>query len=446
MCESMPCIKEKRFKIFTLGCKVNQWESAYFRTALEAAGWRDAGEDESYDVAIVNTCIVTQKASHQSRQAIRRFIRNNPNALIVATGCYAQVFPEELMKIKGLDLVVGNTLKHALPSMVMQESKGGPPRRVVEPFEGRRPLIPLKVNKFGERTRAYLKIQDGCEANCSYCIVPRARGPYRSLELNNVLQMLEGLAEQGFKEVVLTGIHLGKYGVDLKPRLDLVDLLRAIKRRQWPLRIRLSSLEPGEIGDELIEMMASEPWLCRHFHIPLQSGDQNILKAMARTYTPAEYESLVHRIKDHIPLAAIGVDVMVGFPGETEGAFQNTYNMIKNLPVSYLHVFPFSPRTGTRAAKLRHRVSPDVVKSRAAALRDLGRHKRERFWQECVGKEFEVLVEGQDRDDKGMVRGITDNYVSVRFPFPDARPGDLIRLTLKGDHVGWQKGSHVIHP
>ena len=443
----MPYSKEKRkFKIFTLGCKVNQWESAYFRTALEDAGWEEAGEGEAYDVAIINTCIVTQRASHQSRQALRKFIRDNPNALVVATGCYAQAYPDELIKIEGLGAVVGNTLKPSLPSLLTREGEGRVLGCLVEQFEGRSPLVPVEAFKFGERTRAYLKIQDGCEAHCSYCIVPKARGPYRSLEVGHVLRMLAGLAEKGFREVVLTGIHLGKYGVDLHPQVGLVELLRSIKRERLPIRIRLSSIEPGEIEDDLIEMVAGEPWLCRHLHIPLQSGDPAILKAMARTYSPAQFRALMVKIRDHIPLAALGVDVMVGFPGETEEAFRHTYDLIKDLPISYLHVFPFSPRRDTPAARLAHRVPPEEVKRRASMLRELGRYKRKEFWQACIGKEFETLVEGRPHGKGGMVRGITDNYISVCFPRPDARPGDLVRLTLKHDHVGWQNGDRCFHP
>jgi len=437
---------KKRFKIFTLGCKVNQWESAYFRTALEDAGWKEADEGEVYDVAIINTCIVTQRASHQSRQAIRRFIRDNPNAIVVATGCYAQAYPDELTKIRGLAAVVGNTLKPSLPSLLTREGEKGVKGCLVEGFGGRGPLDPIEAFKFGNRSRAYLKIQDGCQAYCSYCIIPKARGPYRSLEAGHVLRMLAGLARKGFREVVLTGIHLGKYGVDLHPQMRLVDLLRSIGKERLPIRIRLSSIEPGEIEDELIEMVAEEPWLCRHLHVPLQSGDPGILKAMARAYSPAQFSALMIKIRERIPLAAIGVDVMVGFPGETEQAFGRTYELIEHLPISYLHVFPFSPRNGTPAARLSHRVPPKEVKRRASILRELGRYRREEFWRSCIGKELEVLVEGRPQGKAGMVRGVTDNYISVCFPQPDGRPGDMVRLTLRQDHVGWQNEKSCFHP
>ncbi len=440
--------EKKTFVIFTLGCKVNQWESAYFRTALENGGWKEVSVDEGYDVAIVNTCIVTQKASHQSRQAIRRFIRSNPKATVVATGCYAQAYPNELEKIKGLRMIVGNRLKDILPSIIMGDDYLSGRRFLVDQFDkGRRPLVPMKASKFGERTRAYLKIQDGCESCCTYCIVPRARGPYRSLEPGHVLKMLGSLAEEGYKEVVLTGIHLGKYGVDLQPETNLVRLLEAIGRENLPLRIRLSSIEPGEVEKGLIEMMESETWLCRHFHIPLQSGDFRILKAMGRTYTPEQYCELIGKIKDSIPLAAIGVDVIVGFPGETERAFQNTCDVIKDIPVSYVHVFPFSPRKDTPAAMLPDKVQPEVIKDRAAALREIGKLKRNEFWRSCIGQQFQVLVEGTD-PAKGYVlgRGLTDNYITLRFVSSKAKAGDLVTIVLEKSHLGWEQAERSLHP
>ena len=443
----MPSEKGKKtFIIFTLGCKVNQWESAYIRTALENGGWKEVSEHDEYDVAIVNTCIVTQRASHQSRQAIRRFIRYNPKAIVVATGCYAQVYPDELRNIEGLDLILGNTQKHTLPSMVMDGAGQMQGLCLVEPFEGRGPLIPLETIRFGERTRAYLKIQEGCESYCTYCIVPKARGPYKSLEPAHVLIMLDKLVQEGYKEVVLTGIHLGKYGVDLQPQTSLVDLLQAIGRKKLPLRVRLSSIEPAEVEERLIEILGSESWLCRHLHIPLQSGDSQILRAMGRTYTPDQYRDLICKIKERIPLAAIGADVMVGFPGESEAAFQNTYNLIKELPISYLHVFPFSPRKNTPAAKFKNRVQPEVIKHRTAALRELGRSKRSEFWEACLGKEFEVLIEGKKTGTHELVRGVTDNYISVHFPSPTAGPGDIVVLRLERSHVRWQEGEPFLHP
>ncbi|MBK5099909.1 MAG: tRNA (N(6)-L-threonylcarbamoyladenosine(37)-C(2))-methylthiotransferase MtaB, partial [Desulfobacteraceae bacterium] len=337
----------RTFHIVTLGCKVNQYESAFLEAELLKAGWVKAGPGERADVAIVNTCIVTQRAAHQSRQAIGKVIRENPDGMVAATGCYAQVVPNELSKIQGIGLIAGNTIKGNLPELLVTAERRGPQAIVSRDFDSKMPFEFLPLRRFPGRSRAYVKIQDGCQSFCSYCIVPLARGPYRSLPPARVLSQIESFAKEGYKEIVLTGIHLGKYGVDLKEDMGLNRLLRAIGREGLPLRIRLSSLEPNEIDDDTIEMVASEGWLCQHFHIPLQSGDDRILRRMNRNYTARQFGKLVESIFSRSPLAAIGVDVMAGFPGEDTAAHENSWSLIKDLPVSYLHVFPFSPRTGT---------------------------------------------------------------------------------------------------
>ena len=300
---------EKTFKIITLGCKVNQCESAYLREALIRTGWSPAEKGGPADANIVNTCIVTQRASYQSRQAIRKAIRENPSAITAATGCYAQAFPEELSGIEGLDLVAGNALKGHLHKVLQDCRKGVPTCLSGGDFSV---SLSEEVLPLSERTRSFLKIQDGCDSFCSYCIVPYSRGPLRSLDPLKVIVLLRSLSEEGYKEVVLTGIHLGKYGVDLSPATSLKELLTLIGRERLPLRIRLSSIEPKEVVPEVIRMAASEEWLCRHFHIPLQSGDNDTLKRMNRSYTSEEYARLVESIHSRIPLAAIGVDILAG--------------------------------------------------------------------------------------------------------------------------------------
>jgi threonylcarbamoyladenosine tRNA methylthiotransferase MtaB len=407
---------QRTFKIITLGCKVNQYESAYLEERLTEAGWRQVSKGDEADVTIVNTCIVTQRASYQSRQAIRKITRENPSGMTVAIGCYAQVFPEELSKIKGIGMIAGNTTKGRLPDLLLKGEFLGSSCMVTGDFEKRAPFEYLPIKGFSDRTRAFLKIQDGCESFCSYCIVPFARGPLRSLEPSQVIKTLKSLCENDYKEVVLTGIHLGRYGADLERGVELKGLLHEIGKIRLPLRIRLSSLEPKEIDQDLIEMMASEEWLCRHFHIPLQSGDDSVLTKMNRHYTPNEFEELIGRIHMKIPLAAIGVDVMVGFPGEGDNAYLNTYSLINDLPVSYLHVFPFSPREGTPAAGLPGQVDQRVIKERARDLRNLGHRKRKGFYRSCLGKEFSVLAEGWHPEEEGVIKGLSDNYLSVVFP------------------------------
>jgi threonylcarbamoyladenosine tRNA methylthiotransferase MtaB len=415
----------KTFKIITLGCKVNQCESATLREALVQTGWVPAEKGAKADVNIVNTCIVTQRASYQSRQAIRKAIRENPSALTAATGCYAQTFPEELSRIEGLDLIAGNALKGHLHKVLQDCRKGAPTCLSHSDFSA---SLSEEILPLSERTRSFLKIQDGCDSFCTYCIVPFSRGPLRSLEPLKVIALLRSLSEEGYKEVVLTGIHLGKYGVDLSPATSLKDLLTLIGKERIPLRVRLSSIEPKEVVPELIRMAASEEWLCRHFHIPLQSGDNRILEKMNRNYTSEEYARLIESIYSQIPLAAIGADIMTGFPGEGESAYRNTYTLVKDLPMSYFHIFPFSPRQRTAAWDFKDKVDDREIKKRAEALRVLGQKKRENFYRSCMGNTFQVLAEGLDRS--GMIKGLSDNYLPVLFPFPHQIKNEMIPVRI----------------
>jgi threonylcarbamoyladenosine tRNA methylthiotransferase MtaB len=378
--------------------------------------------------------MVTHEAQSQSRQAVNRATRENPEARIVAGGCYAEVFPDELRRMKGIGLIAGNRLKGRLPSILLgaESSFSGTPDGCRPSWEA--PFEHLPVQEFGDRTRAFLKIQDGCESYCSYCIVPYARGPLRSLGPSEAVQALRTLSGKGYKEVVLTGIHLGKYGVDLSPSSGLKSLLRMIAVEKLPIRVRLSSIEPNEVDSELIEMISEEEWLCNHLHIPLQSGDDSILQRMNRKYGAKEFAGLIDRIHDAVPFAAIGVDVMVGFPGEDEKAFANTFTLIRDLPVSYLHVFPFSPRKGTPAADFPDRVAPALIKRRAAELRALGQAKRTAFHHAFIGKELTVLIEGRDPKIKGMATGLSDNYLPVHFPYLEGPENAFVRVRV--DRMG----------
>ncbi|MEA2038590.1 MAG: tRNA (N(6)-L-threonylcarbamoyladenosine(37)-C(2))-methylthiotransferase MtaB [Thermodesulfobacteriota bacterium] len=417
---------KKSFKIITLGCKVNQYESAWLEERFILAGYYKAVKGEPADVAVINTCIVTQKAAHQSRQAISKALRENPGGMVAAVGCYAQVFPDDLSRMKGIGLIAGNTVKGRLHEFLLNEADPRNPAVLLKDFQAGMPFELLPIKSFSNRTRAYLKIQDGCESFCSYCIVPFARGPYRSLDPEKALCMLETLSEQGYKEVVLTGIHLGRYGIDLKEDMNLSRLLQAIGKRRIPVRIRLSSIEPNEINDEIIEMMANENRLCRHFHISLQSGDDRILQKMNRRYTSQDFARLVERIYAKVPQAAIGVDIMSGFPGEEQVSHQNTFALIRDLPVSYLHVFPFSSRSGTSASDFDGQVDPAVITVRAADLRDMGKLKKAEFFQRCLGHEFEAICEGWHTDEKISVKAVSDNYLPLTFPATRELRGELV--------------------
>lgn len=421
----------RSFKIITLGCKVNQYESAYLKETLAQSGWLQALDKEKADLAIINTCIVTQRAAHQSRQAIRKAIRENPHSKIAAIGCYAQVYPDELKSIQGIWLIAGNTEKGLLPELLLHDKNLDRKSIILNDFKTGTPFEFLKIKGFPGRTRAYLKIQDGCRSFCSYCIVPFARGPYRSLVPEKVLTMLEIFSRQEYKEVVLTGIHLGKYGIDLGKDVDLTHLIREICKEGFPLRIRLSSIEPNEINDELVDLVATEKSLCRHFHISLQNGDDKILKRMKRNYTAGEFAKIIKGIYERIPLAAIGVDIISGFPGEDPVAHKNTVSLIRDLPVSYLHVFPFSPRPLTAAFNFDGQVDPRVIKKRSGELRDLGLRKKSEFYHKCLKKEFQVLGEGWHSEEKKTMKGRSDNYIPVLFPSPRESTNQLIPVRIE---------------
>lgn len=406
---------KKTFRIVTLGCKVNQYESAYLEEAFRDKGWSRAERRASADLVVINTCVVTSRASYQSRQAIRKAIRENPEARIVATGCYAQIDPEALAQIQGLSLIAGNTWKGRLPRVLFEDADAAWPCVLQEPFPSKPEFEVLPVRGHPGRTRAFLKIQDGCRSFCTYCIVPYARGGLRSLAPDGVLKALHGFCREGYQEVVLTGIHLGKYGVDLDPPTHLKALLRRIGREGLPLRVRISSLEPEEIDAELVDLVATEPWVCPHLHMPMQSGDNDILKRMNRKYTAEAFSEMVESLHQRLPEAGIGADVLVGFPGETEKAFENTRSRIEALPLSYLHVFRYSPRPGTPAAGFPDPVPSAVAKERAAVLRELGKSKRQAFYRVCLGKVYPVIAESWEGRASGWARGLADNYLPVGF-------------------------------
>jgi threonylcarbamoyladenosine tRNA methylthiotransferase MtaB len=405
-----------KFAMTTLGCKVNQFESEAIAQYLKASGWTMVRNEGESNVHIINTCTVTQKASTQSRQAIRKAIRSHPLARIIVTGCDAQTETEDIQKINGVHAIIGHGDKHKIPEMILSSP---PPKRSPYPVTICRDIhheyefrqIPVPVN--GSRTRPFLKIQDGCDAFCTYCIVPYARGPGRSMPPKSVLENIRQIESAGFHEVVLSGIHLGTYGLDLTPKTNLMDLLKSLENLKLIHRIRLSSIEPRELTDDIIKLVSESVILCRHFHIPLQSGDDLILNKMHRPYTGAFFSDRVSKIHASIPEAAIGVDLLVGFPGETEAAFENTYALIQALPVTYLHVFPFSARRGTPASRFSDPVPVQVIKERCRKLRELGLLKKSKFYNKFIHKKVEVLIEDKQYGSKHLLKGMTSNYIPV---------------------------------
>jgi threonylcarbamoyladenosine tRNA methylthiotransferase MtaB len=411
----MPAQMPKRVALVTLGCKVNQYETAGLADRLKQLGHTLVGFDAEADVCIINTCTVTARTDFQSRQLIRRAARRNPGAPVIVTGCYAQMAADLIKTLPGVRIVAGNVEKELIPAMV-GTINGGPVDVLVQDIGKIRHFSDLSPEHFPGRTRAFLKIQDGCNSWCSYCIVPKARGPSRSMPEDAVLERASALARAGYREIVLTGVHLGSWGQDLSPTRDLPSLVRGIRDRGTIGRLRLSSVEPLEVTPDLLACLREPTVLCPHLHIPLQSGDNRILAAMGRHYTREYFRDLVGRLVTEIPPLAIGVDVMAGFPGESEEEFDNSLSLLRDLPVAYLHVFPYSDRPGTAASGLQGKVDETIRAKRAAALRDLGLAKREAFARKFVGTRQVVLVE-ESRDRKtGLLKGFTGNYIPMILP------------------------------
>ncbi len=404
--------------IATLGCKVNQFESEALMSALEERGYGLVPFGKWADITIINTCTVTHRADFQSRQMIRRAIRSNPNSLVIVTGCYSQVAPEALAGIEGVQYLLGNKEKNQIPDLLPLMQKGELPQIQVSDIQKEAVFWDIPLHSFHHHTRAFLKIQDGCNARCSYCVVPNARGPSRSLPPDQLSEHLRVLKEKRFKEVVLTGIHIGSYGMDLTPPFPLEKLLRRIEERETPDRIRLSSIEPLDFSAGLISFLSQSAKVCPHLHIPVQSGDDDILRGMNRNYNRSFLTGLIQELHQKIPTLAIGADVIVGFPGETEEKFQHTYELIESLPFSYLHIFPFSKRRGAPASQFSGRVDEAVIKKRAEKMRELGKQKRQAFHRQFLHQELRVLVEDRQEKETGRRKGFSRNYIPVSV-FPE---------------------------
>ncbi len=421
----------RSFTITTLGCKVNRYESEAISEQLADKGWWYAMDKGiTADLCIINTCTVTQKAAMQSRQAARKVIRNHPGALVVVTGCYAQIAPEVFRAMPGVHCVVGNTFKDQIVPIANRRNGKETGITLVHDFSTPCGFQDMPIKKFGNRTRAFMKIQDGCDAFCAYCIIPYARGRSRSLLPEIVIKRVGDLRENGYAEAVLCGINLGRYGEDLDPATSLLSLIRGIDGPTEIQRLRLSSIEPTELPEELIEQIAVSEHICPHLHVPLQSGDDEVLKSMNRPYESKHYRDLVHHIAGMISDVAIGVDVLVGFPGETDRAFENTCRLIERLPIAYLHVFPFSMQKETPAAALQGRVPPDAIKRRCQHIRQIGETKRRKFYERAIGSTFEVLIEGKRDRTTGYLKGLTRNYIPVLVAGDDELMNRLVQARI----------------
>jgi threonylcarbamoyladenosine tRNA methylthiotransferase MtaB len=416
--------KHKRVAIKTLGCKINQFESAAMREALAAAGYETVPFDQSADVYIINTCTVTAKSDVESRRLIRRAARINPASQVVVTGCYAQLAAGELADLPNVSLIIGNSEKRGIVALL--ENLDGVTKIQVSDIGTEASAQGLQLESFAEHTRAFLQIQNGCDSFCSYCIVPFARGRSRSVPFTEVLTGASKFATAGFQEVVLTGIHIGAYGLDLAPVRSLVELVRGVAADGFVKRLRIGSIEPNEVTAELISLMASSEVICPHLHIPLQSGSARVLQVMRRGYEPAFIKELVAKIVSEVCDCAIGFDVIAGFPGESEAEHAETMALIESLPIAYLHVFPYSSRPGTAAAALPGHLPPAVVKRRAEELRALGYRKKRHFAAGFIGRDLQVLAQGDGRS------GIARNYLQVQLDGETAISGEEVAVRISG--------------
>ncbi|ADC90213.1 MiaB-like tRNA modifying enzyme [Thermocrinis albus DSM 14484] len=390
-----------KVRVVNLGCRSNFFDGQFILQKFIEKGYI-LGDDA--DIYVVNTCGVTKEAERSSRQAIRRIKRNNPNAVVVVTGCYAQIKPHELSTMEEVDLVVGNTHKTRLVDLVEEYLQGKGQRVAVENIFRQSTLESFHLVTFYERSRPFVKIQEGCNKFCSFCVIPYARGKVRSVPPQKVLEEIHLLAQKGFEEVVITGTQLSQYGWDMGTTLG--KLLKEMVKIEGIKLIRLSSLHPAELEEELLTIITEEEKIAPHFHLPLQSGSLRILQLMERGYTPDEYRRLVEKLVEKRPLSAIGTDVIVGFPTETEEDFEETYRFLESLPIAYMHIFPYSDRPFTKASRMEGKVPSSVKDRRVEILKELDTRKRESFRKRCEGKKLRATVLGEGKL-------LTENYLEI---------------------------------
>ena len=409
------------FSLCTIGCRLNQYETEAAGAKLQALGFQEVAFGEPAELCIINTCSVTARADADARKALRRARRSAPQGRIVLTGCYASAFRAELEASGDADLLVDNRDKEQLVARLVEAFGCTLPPAAARNGTPRQRLV-------RHHTRAMVKIQDGCQEACSYCIIPRARGRERSRPLQEVVAEVRTLEAAGYKEVVLTGVHAGKYRHEGH---RLSDLLAALLRDTRVAQIRLSSLEPRELRPALVDLITHEPRVCPHLHIPLQSGHDGVLRRMRRSYDSAWVEGLFARLQAARADLALGTDVMAGFPGETEAQFQTTVAFLQNLPLAYLHVFSYSDRPGTEAERLGHKVPEDAVRARGRELRELGAQLRKRYYSKFVGRTLPVLVEQRRQAATGRLLGLTGNYLRVLTDGPDHWMNQIVHLKIE---------------
>ena len=423
-------IDRKKVAFYTLGCKLNFSETATIARNIQDEGFDRVEFSDFSDIYVINTCSVTENADKRFKTIVKQAQRANASAYIVAVGCYAQLQPEELAAVSGVDLVLGATEKFKITDYLNQLTKND--TAAIHSCEIADADFYVSSYSVGDRTRAFLKVQDGCDYKCTYCTIPLARGISRSDSLQNILDNAKNIANQGIKEIVLTGVNIGDYGKgeygNKKHEHTFFDLVQALDRIDGNHRLRISSIEPNLLKDETIDFVANSNSFVPHFHIPLQSGSNVMLKAMRRRYMKELYVDRVEHIKRVLPDACIGVDVIVGFPGETDEIFLETYNFLNKLDISYLHVFSYSERPNTHAATLPNEVSKYVRSKRSKMLRGLSVKKRRAFYESQINTQHTVLFEGENKE--GYIHGFTENYVKVKSPWDPSLVNSLHDVNL----------------
>lgn len=429
----------------TLGCKVNHYETEAIWQLFKQQGYKRVDFEAIADVYVINTCTVTNTGDKKSRQVIRRAIRKNPDAVICVTGCYAQTSPAEILAIPGVDIVVGTQDRVKMLDYIEQYKKERQPINAVGNIMKNRVYEELDVPAFTDRTRASLKIQEGCNNFCTFCIIPWARGLMRSRDPKEVIRQAQQLVDAGYKEIVLTGIHTGGYGEDMKD-YNLAMLLRDLEAQVKGLkRLRISSIEASQITDEVIEVLDKSKVIVRHLHIPLQSGSNTVLKRMRRKYTMEFFAERLNRLKEALPGLAVTSDVIVGFPGETEEEFMETFNFVKEHKFSELHVFPYSKRTGTPAARMENQIDEEVKNERVHRLIALSDQLAKEYASQFEGQVLEVIPEERYKGapESGLYEGYTDNYLKVVFPASEDMVGKIVKVKITKAGYPYNEGQFV---
>jgi len=402
----------KTVSLYTLGCKLNFSETATIGNEFLNNGFSKVEFDDSADVYVINTCTVTENAEKDCRQIVRRALKQNPEAYIIVTGCYAQLRAEEIAKIDGVDAVLGSNEKFKIFDLIKEFNKEELSCIYVKSSDELNDFNSAHSTDTDGRTRAYFKIQDGCDYKCTFCTIPLARGRSRSLAPDIAVQQFEELVNKGYKEIILTGVNVGDYGKKLDS--DLYSLLRRFVKIEGDFRIRISSIEPNLLTDEIIDLAADNPKICNHFHIPMQSGSDNVLGLMQRRYNTSDYQKIIYKVSERIKDVGIGIDVIIGSPGETEEDFLSTYNFLKDLPASYLHVFSYSERPDTKAILMDGKIDISEKKRRSSMLRILSEKLKNKFYNSMIEKELQVLFEDTEKDSH--LYGYSSNYIRIKYP------------------------------